>query len=210
MSEEQSILTYLASTAEVIDDTFPWSESAGLDHKKVVGTVKSLMADGYLLSEDLSFSFYTLTDQGTAVVASGSQEFQVYTAIKVAGKMSMSDLQTKVGKDVSKVGMANCMKNRWIKKDGADLVPIADAVEDIVKGQLSTLQEASGNPDTLDEKVRKTVFLYRGFAYSACPKQGARSFFNPADLLDTASKRNSCLPLSNSTQLSAPNRSLRS
>lgn len=154
MSEEQAVLAHFAAGATLIDDTFPWAESTGLDHKKVVGTIKSLMADGYLLSDDLSFSFYILTDQGNLVLSNGSQEFQVYTAIKEAGKISMGDLQTKVGKDVSKVGMANCMKNRWIKKDGADLVPLADSVEDTVKAQLTSLQEANGNPDTLDEKVR--------------------------------------------------------
>mmetsp|Transcript_31894 Transcript_31894/g.52615 ORF Transcript_31894/g.52615 Transcript_31894/m.52615 type:complete len:497 (+) Transcript_31894:128-1618(+) len=159
MSEEEAILAYLATDANdgIIADTFPWSEAAGLDHKKVIGTAKSLMADGYLLGVDLSFSFYTLTEQGQMVAATGSQEYKVYTAIKESGKMSMADLQTKVGKDVSKVGMANCMKNRWIKKDGADLVPMADDAEDTVKAQLVALQESNGTADSLDEKLAKDL-----------------------------------------------------
>ncbi|KAI2490540.1 hypothetical protein MHU86_24018 [Fragilaria crotonensis] len=128
-----------------------------LDHKKVVGAIKSLIADDYIQCEDLSTSFYELTDQGTAVVETGSPEYAVYVAIQEAGKLSLGDLSEKVGAEVAKIGMANCMKSRWIKKDGADLVPMAESVDDVVQGQLKDLLAKEGNPDAIDDKVAKEL-----------------------------------------------------
>jgi phenylalanyl-tRNA synthetase alpha chain len=166
MSEEQAILTYLSSN-ETIDDTSPWSTEQNLDHKKVVGTIKSLMVDGYVASTDLSLSYYTLTEQGTEVVQNGSQDYLVFIAVQQAGKLSLADLATKVGADVSKIGMANCMKNRWIKKDGGDLVPLFESVEDVVRGQLQRLGDANGNPDTIDDKVCAMCDMLCGAAAAA-------------------------------------------
>jgi phenylalanyl-tRNA synthetase alpha chain len=153
MSEEQTILAFL-DTHGLIEDTFPWSESNGFDHLKVVGAIKSLLVDEYVVAEDLSASFYTLTSQGQEVLEKGSQEYQVLAALREAGKLSLSDLDAKVGGDVSKIGMANCMKNKWIKKDGGDLVPIVEGdVEDTVQKLLLDVQAKQGNVDLLDDKV---------------------------------------------------------
>ena len=52
--------------------------------------------------------------------------------------------------------MGNCLKNKWAKKDGADLVPLKtmDEVRDDVKETLQILIDAKGSPDAVDEKVR--------------------------------------------------------
>ena len=157
MNEEEAILTYLA-TNEFIDDSYPWSAANELDHKKVVGAIKSLIADDYIRCEDLSKSYYALTDQGTAIAESGSPEYAVYVAIQESGKLSLGDLAEKVGAEVAKIGMANCMKSRWIKKDGADLVPMAESVDDVVQSQLKDLVEKEGNLDAIDDKV--SIVLY--------------------------------------------------
>ena len=57
-SSETAILTFLSTSPEtVIEDTFPWAESSGLDHKAVVGAIKSLLADQYVAVENLEESF---------------------------------------------------------------------------------------------------------------------------------------------------------
>ena len=152
---ETAILTHLSSS-EAIDDTFPWAEAASLDHLAVVGAVKSLLADDYVIATDLTTTFCTLSKEAETIVASGSQEMQVLKALTEAGKLSIPELQQKVGKDVAKIGMGNCMKNKWVKKDGADLVPIkkADEVEDSVQISLQALVDANGDPAAVDAKVR--------------------------------------------------------
>jgi phenylalanyl-tRNA synthetase alpha chain len=152
---EAAILKHLSSS-EAIEDTFPWSEACGLDHLAVVGAVKSLLADDYVAASDLSTSFYTLTEEAEKIVANGSQEMLVLQALTEAGKLSIPELEQKVGKDVAKIGMGNCMKNKWIKKDGADLVPIKkdSEVEDTVQASLQKLIDTSGDTGAVDPKVR--------------------------------------------------------
>ena len=89
-------------------------------------------------------------------MANGSQEMLVLKALEGAGKLSLPDLQQAVGKDVAKIGMGNCMKNKWIKKDGGDLVPLKklEEVEDDVQKSLKTLSDANFDAESLDKKVR--------------------------------------------------------
>jgi phenylalanyl-tRNA synthetase alpha chain len=152
---EAAILKHLSS-AEAIDDTFPWAETSELDHLAVVGAVKSLLADDYVEASDLSTSFCTLTKEAEAIVADGSQEMLVLKALTEAGQLSIPELQEKVGKDVAKIGMGNCMKNKWVKKDGAVLVPLkkADEVEDTVQQSLKIIVDSDGDIAAVDKKVR--------------------------------------------------------
>ena len=152
---EAAILKHLSS-AEAIEDTYPWAEAAELDHLAVVGAVKSLLADDYVSATDLSTSFCTLSKEAEAIFAEGSQEMIVLKALTEAGKLSIPELQEKVGKDVAKIGMGNCMKNKWVKKDGANLVPLktADEVDDSVQESLKIIVGADGDMTAVDSKVR--------------------------------------------------------
>jgi phenylalanyl-tRNA synthetase alpha chain len=151
---ESSILQHLELN-DAIEDTFPWSEALSLDHKVVVGAVKSLLVEGYVTSSDISFSYYTQSPEAAAIVEKGTQEIIVLKALNDAGRMTLADLDPVVGKDVSKIGVGTCMKNQWVKKDGADLVPLKtmDQVTDAVQEDLKTLIAKDGSVDALDEKV---------------------------------------------------------
>jgi phenylalanyl-tRNA synthetase alpha chain len=153
---ESAILSFLSTSPEtIIDDTYPWAHSNNLDHKAVVGAIKSLLADQYIVVDNLETSFYAFTGEGESIVSNGSQEIAVLKALNDAGKLSIPDLQDKVGKDVAKIGMGNCMKSKWIKKDGSDLVPVktTDEVEDTVQKQLQAMKDADFKIDALPEKV---------------------------------------------------------
>ena len=153
---EVAILTFLSSSPDaVIPDTHPWSASENLDHAKVVGAIKSLLVEQYVAAEDLKTSFYSLTKEGESIIADGSQEILVLKALNEAGKLSMGDLQAKVGKNVAKIGMGNCMKAKWIKKDGGNLAPLKkdDEVEDSVQKLLLELKAADFKPDSISDKV---------------------------------------------------------
>jgi phenylalanyl-tRNA synthetase alpha chain len=154
---ENAILTHLSTAADaVIADTFPWAQESQLDHAIVVGVLKSLLAEDYVTTEGLSESFYTISPEAETILANGSQEMLVLLALEKAGKLSMPDLQAAVGKDIAKIGMGNCMKNKWVKKDGADLVPIkkVEEIQDEVQIALKALQEGKFAPDAIDDKVR--------------------------------------------------------
>ena len=158
-ASEAAILKHLSSGEDaVIDDTFPWSSANKLDHLAVVGAIKSLLADEYVKVEDLKASFYTLTAEGQSILENGAQEVIVLKALNEAGQLSRTDLETKVGKNISKIGMGNCMKKKWIKKEGDNLVPLKknDEVEDEVQKTLKGLSDANFAVDGISDKVSKT------------------------------------------------------
>ena len=96
-----------------------------------------------------------MTDEGKSIAQDGSQEFLVFQAVKAAGDggITIPELQDKVGKAVAKIGMGNCMKNKWIKKDGGNLVANTDSVQDETKENLQTLESVNGDPAKLGDKV---------------------------------------------------------
>lgn len=167
MSEvvEKAILTHLSSGADAkIDDTFVWAAANKLDHNAVVGSVKSLLVDAYVSAEELFTSFYTLSKEAQDVVENGSQEMRVLAALVESGEgLSMPDLQTKVGKNVCKIGMGNCMKNKWAKKDGDKLVALKtlEEVVDETKDKLKALQDADGNPEGIMSDKEVTMLKKR-------------------------------------------------
>lgn len=159
MAEESKILGYLSTSADAsIDDTFPWASSEKLDHDAVVGAIKSLLADEYVKTENLSTSFYNLTAEGESILAEGSQEYKVLKALEDA-PLCLKDLEDKIGKSIAKIGMGNCMKKRWIKKEGANLVALKKSAEvsDEVQDMLKKLKAADFVKEAISDKVRLIV-----------------------------------------------------
>lgn len=162
---ENAILTHLSQSPDAtIDDTFPWSELNSFDHGAVVGCLKSLEADGYVVGETLSTSFYTLSEEAEGILANGiSQEMSVFSAIVAAGSISEPDLIAAVGKDVAKIGMGKCMQNKWIQKDKEtkNLVPMkaVDDVKDEVVEQLQALKKGNFAEDAISSEVRASYVL---------------------------------------------------
>lgn len=203
MSEavEDAILQHLSSSEATIEDTFTWASSKDLDHNSVVGSVKSLSADAYVEATELSTSFYTLSDEANEVVANGSQEVRVLAALIEAGEegMTMPDLQSKVGKDVCKIGMGNCMKNKWAKKAGDKLVATKAMcdVSDETQDQLKALDAANCAEGVIDEKqvnllkrrklislvTRKSYSVTRGAEYA--PKRVKKAADLTKEMLDS-------------------------
>mmetsp|Transcript_19431 Transcript_19431/g.26676 ORF Transcript_19431/g.26676 Transcript_19431/m.26676 type:complete len:506 (-) Transcript_19431:321-1838(-) len=201
---EVEILSHLGtSDGSCIEDTYSWSESKKLDHNKVVGAVKSLEGDGYVSASPVSTSFYTLSGEAEDIVENGAQEIRVLSALCDAGEdgLSMPDLQSKVGKLACKVGMGNCMKNKWAKKNGAALVAVVkvEDVEDEVRAALLALKDKGGDDEGMDAKVitglkrrklislvtRKSMSVCRGPSYA--PKRVKKAADLTKEMLDSGS-----------------------
>lgn len=185
---ESIILAALSSGPDAtIPDSFTFATTSNLDHNSIVGTCKSLQTDAYVSLTEKKTQFYTLSKEATTIVANGSQEIQVLNALIAAGEdgLDMPALQSSVGKDVCKIGMGNCLKNKWAKKDKASGKLIAILTElpaDEVKEQLITLQSSSEeeNANSLDDKAaaalkrrklialvtRKSYTISRGSSYA--------------------------------------------
>lgn len=160
MDPEALILTAL-STASSIPDTYTFATTNSLDHNVVVGISKSLEGDAYITLKELSTQFYVLSKEAERILENGSQEILVLRALMESeGGLSMPELQEKVGKDICKIGMGNCLKNKWAKKEkDGKLVAVGGDVKDEVREMLSVLKEGGGGAGVLDDKVSSFRFL---------------------------------------------------
>lgn len=165
---ENAILTHLSKSDDtIIDDTYEWSldNSAVIgnsDHVIVVGAVKSLLTEGYVRTEDISTSFYTLSEEAETIQQNGSQEMIVLQTIYNHNSdhtvASLPELNTLIANpDITKIGVGNCLKQKWItkQKDGSLMAvqsPATD-VTDIVQQQLQTLQNGNYTEASIDKAV---------------------------------------------------------
>lgn len=181
---EQAILTSIHERGH-LEDTWALSEERGWEHQALVGALKSLESDGYVVSETISYKYWELTGEGQTVVAEGSPEAKVFAHTPEEGA-PMDDVQRAVG-PMFNVGFAQCMKNRWVAKDKAtgflrrvvrvhavQALPARAHVRacqpgavmrDELRDTLQRIQDAGGSLDVLSEadgaalKKRKMLML---------------------------------------------------
>lgn len=143
---EQLILTTVAKNG-CISDTWEFAEKVSIEHQVIVGVLKSLLVDLYLVDEPLSLTYWTVTSEGQDVLKNGSPEIQVYNAIPSDG-ITVAALNAAVG-DVAKIGMGACMKNKWITKNGDIVVRTSpDEKSDDTAALLKIVAESVGAPHT--------------------------------------------------------------
>lgn len=100
-----------------------------------------------------------LEKEGLEIASNGSHEYIVWKAVKEAGKIAIKELPTVAGNS-AKFGQGGAMKNKWIKKDGGDLIAVENEVKDETQLLLLSIQETKTlkEPKVLaDLKKRKLV-----------------------------------------------------
>jgi hypothetical protein len=160
---EQLILSTLAKENEIAD-TYTFSQKTGTDHQMLVGMVKSLLVDRYVVDEALSSTYWTLSEEGKEVLLHGSAEVQVYNAVPSSegseegrGGLTIAELNERVGSsDVVKIGLGVCMKNKWLKKAGDKIVRAASSIKDETSSVLTKITERQGQ-DTIPEEELKNL-----------------------------------------------------
>jgi|LauGreSBDMM110SN_4_FD.fasta_scaffold14044_1 phenylalanyl-tRNA synthetase alpha chain len=147
---ESLVLKKLVSDG-LIADTMEFAEAHGIDHQELVGTIKSLLVDAYVIDEPISKAFWVLTSEGEQVALKGSPEYQVYQAVpNDSNGITMAQLQTIIG-DMAKIGLGPCMKNKWLKKQGESVIKTADNVIDETSIVLSKIKSGSYSDIPEDE-----------------------------------------------------------
>lgn len=180
-----------------IPDSFAFATASNIDHNAIVGTCKSLQADAYINLAEHSTQFYVLGKEAESIIQNGSQEIQVLNALISAGEagLTIPELQSAVGKGACKIGMGNCLKNKWAKKDkptGKLIAIVANGSKDEVKEQLTALKEAPEGENTklLDAtayaalKRRKLISLVtrKSYTISRGPSYAPQRTKKAADL----------------------------
>ena len=156
---EELILSTLSSGNEIAD-SWTFAEQHQQPHQAIVGAIKSLLVDAYVVDEPITSTFWVLTEEGSEIVAKGSPEYQVFQAIPADGGISVTELNKLCG-DVAKIGLGPCMKSKWLKKDGENILRIATSVVDETAGMLAKVEKGDltgvSEDDLKNWKRRKLI-----------------------------------------------------
>ncbi|USP76234.1 Phenylalanine--tRNA ligase alpha subunit [Curvularia clavata] len=111
-----------------------------------------------------------LTPESEGIVAEGSHEFKVWKLVKDRGSVPIAELPTIFGKEVASVGQGNGFKNKWIKKDGDNIVLVqTDEPEDTTRKQLQGIKETQSFDDAkqlAQLKKKKLVTVTKVITYT--------------------------------------------
>ncbi|MCJ1304404.1 Phenylalanyl-tRNA synthetase, beta subunit, cytoplasmic [Hypocenomyce scalaris] len=129
-----------------------------------------------------------LTDEANGIVADGSHEAKVFEAVRKAVEgLKIGDLPGLVGKESAKVGQGKAFKEGWIKKDKDVLRANTDAIRDITREQLQTIQDTRTHPEAkviADLRKRKLVIMQKVISFEVAkgPKYAKEFFKEETDL----------------------------
>ncbi|KAF2852501.1 phenylalanyl-tRNA synthetase-like protein alpha chain [Plenodomus tracheiphilus IPT5] len=111
-----------------------------------------------------------LTAEAEGIVESGSHEIKVWRVVKERGSVGVKELPTIVGAEVASIGQGNGFKNKWIKKDGDNLVPlVTDEPKDTSRDTLHAIQTSQSCADAKllkDLKKKKLVTTTKVITYT--------------------------------------------
>ncbi|CEQ38798.1 SPOSA6832_00250, partial [Sporobolomyces salmonicolor] len=158
----------------------------------VKGVLDSLLAKEMVTWKQITVDLHALTSEGSQIAQTGSHEYLVWSVLPPAGSdagLTAKDIESKVGKEVAKVGQGKAMKNKWIAKKGDTFIRAVsawpdelaervgaddglaqvDSVEDTTRNDLLSVQSSGAHTDEklLGElRKRKLVEKKKTFYYS--------------------------------------------
>ncbi|KAF8976661.1 Phenylalanyl-tRNA synthetase, beta subunit, cytoplasmic, partial [Entomortierella lignicola] len=122
------ILTTLDAQGSIENtDTLRSASGAPIPYLAVVGVLNSLASKEMVNYTTIEKDHYNLTAEGNEIADSGSHEAKVFNAVDATKGISIAELAVsteepkKLGAS-AKIGQGKAFKNKWIKKDGDNLV----------------------------------------------------------------------------------------
>ncbi len=165
---DRSILDILAKNENAsINDSYELAQSNGWDHNALVGELKSLESDEYVILETNETKYYVLTEEGNEYAKAGTPEFIALDMLVKAqsdGSVGIKPAQYKSNPALD-IGFMQCMKNKWSKMDKASGMAVlaisaedAAALVDEVQNDLRKIEETNGDVNAVaDEKMKLLV-----------------------------------------------------
>lgn len=156
--DSELLLKYLSIKENV--DTLDLAKENSVDHQKVIGTVKSILALGNIITTDsITSKYWELTEEGESVLLNGSHEVNLYNAIPPDG-IAHKELMSLIPN--AKIGFSQAMAKGWIVIDRAanKVMKKVDSVKDKVKEdllELKALNDKISESDKNEYKKRKLI-----------------------------------------------------
>ena len=127
---------------------------------KLDAAVKSLLVDEFVVLDVIERRELALTEEGKGYAENGTPEFQYASALEVGVETLKTDMDGRVGAQISKIGFAKAMKNKWVKIAGEKkekVIRIAEEIKDDDKEQLNKFLQSSA----VESHDKKLVDLFK-------------------------------------------------
>lgn len=109
---EAALLGALASGAASVDSA-AFAAEHGVAHQDVVGVIKSLLGDDYIVAEPVEHSGFGISDEARSYLTAGSPEKQVWERVPADGTpVGKSELMAAL--PIAKVGSGKALQRKWI------------------------------------------------------------------------------------------------
>ncbi|KAI8056984.1 tRNA synthetases class II core domain (F)-domain-containing protein [Syncephalis plumigaleata] len=140
---QQLVLTTLDHDGEIAD-----SQYLGVpDQLELLGVLNSLMSNEIVNYQPIEREVWQLTEEGRDIAENGSHEAKVFYAVPQGDKgISIAELQALLG-PTAKIGQGQAFKNKWIGKNGSNLVRLVDNINDTTRIDLCTIRDQASHPD---------------------------------------------------------------
>ncbi|CAG8560901.1 19813_t:CDS:10 [Cetraspora pellucida] len=147
------------------------SDNKEVDQLALLGALKSLsIADKEMVKyETIEEEVWILTDEGNEIANKGSHEAKVFDAIPIGEEgIAISALHEILG-ETAKIGQGKAFKNKWITKNGDNLVRAVDSIIDQTRIDLEAIRSTGthSDPKVLSElRKRKLCDKHKVISYS--------------------------------------------
>lgn len=156
--EPETILKEIQNVDKI--STMDLANKLNVQHQAVVGAMKSLEGDGYIVTSMHSIQQWKLNDEALSIIANGSPEFRLFEAL-ASGPQEQSELAKTLGADIVANGMKNGMKDKLVKvsKDaGKVIISRNDGVtnvKDTAREGLQALKDGKNLPAAEVDALKK-------------------------------------------------------
>mmetsp|Transcript_20937 Transcript_20937/g.52089 ORF Transcript_20937/g.52089 Transcript_20937/m.52089 type:complete len:507 (+) Transcript_20937:69-1589(+) len=155
-SLEKALLLEVSQAGAVQSDAF--AATCGVDHKKVIGLMKSLEASELVASTATDQSQLVLTPEALTYLTAGSPEAQAFAAVPAEG-CTLAEFKAAVDVTVGEVGFKQAMQVKWLGMvKGAEprVERKVDAIEDTAVALLAAVAAGTEIPaKELENLVKK-------------------------------------------------------
>ncbi|KAJ2783627.1 Phenylalanyl-tRNA synthetase, beta subunit, cytoplasmic [Coemansia javaensis] len=119
----------------------------GVAVEAILGALKSLESQEKVAYETLATEVWSVEAEGEDQLAHGSYEAQIFAAVPPGDEgISIDELKARFGAAKASLGQGRGFKNKWIKKTGANVVRLVDAIVDETRADLETIKATGTHP----------------------------------------------------------------
>ncbi|KAJ9050715.1 Phenylalanyl-tRNA synthetase, beta subunit, cytoplasmic [Entomophthora muscae] len=145
---QKLILNRLDKESPFSTKGFTDEEGTELDQQVILGVLNSLLSREMVQYEVIENEIWVLSEEGSEIAEQGSHEAKVFYAVPATeAGLPISELPKLIG-DAAKVGQGRAFKNKWIKKDGTNLVRQVESIVDQTQEDLRQIRDTMKHSDS--------------------------------------------------------------